>query len=369
MLTDKAIREAQTGDTLRDSVVVGLSLRANATKKSFFVYYRTKTGLERRPKIGDWGTISLPYARKKAREMLASVALGGDPAGRVEEARREPTVQELWDEYWKRHGSKKKSSAGDQQNWDLHLAPRFAKQKLSAVTYSKISDMMEEMEDTPYAANRCLALFSKMFNFGVAPLRWAKDNPTRGVRRYPEKKRERYMEGDEASRIAEILDREAAENPASVAFLYLLILTGARKGEIAAAQWDWVDGNVLNLPDSKTGKKPVYLPPPAVAILDRLPHTTDTVTGIKSPVKLWQRVRREAGCPDLRLHDLRHSFASAALAAGLSLAQIGELLGHKSEQTTKRYAHLVKEVGIASATAAADQIMGRLRQPTLLIEG
>jgi integrase len=370
-LTEKAIRDAKPGDVLKDDSVTGLSVRANTTSKSYFVYYRTKAGVERRPKIGDAANISLPQARKIAREMLAAVALGGDPAAKFEDARNEPTVQDLWDEYWKRHGSKKKVRSGeaDDLNWRLHLAPRFAKLKLSAVNYSKVSDMMEDMVETPYAANRSLALMSKMFNFGIAPLRWAKENPVKGVRRYPETKRERYLSSEETSRLVSILDRESVANPASVAFIYLLILTGARKGEIADAKWDWIDGNVLNLPDSKTGKKPVYLPPQALEVLDRLPQTNGTITGISSPVKLWQKIRRDAGCPDLRIHDLRHSFASAALAAGLSLAQIGELLGHKSEQTTKRYAHLIKDVGVAAATATADNIMARVRPQPLFIEG
>ena len=105
------------------------------------------------------------------------------------------------------------------------------------------------------------------------------------------------------------------------------------------------------------------LPPQALEVLARLPRTSDTITGIQSPKKLWERVRRDAGCPDLRMHDLRHSFASAALAAGLSLSQIGELLGHKSTQTTKRYAHLVEEVATAAATAAADRIASTMRRP------
>lgn len=369
-LTDKAIRDAQPGDVLRDSTVVGLSVRANVKNKSFFVYYRTKAGVERRPKIGDCTMMSLPQARKVAREMLAAVMLGGDPAAPLVDARSEPSVGDLWEEFHKRHASKKKarSAEEDARNYHKHIAPQFAKMKLSAVNYSHISDFMERMSATPYAANRCLALMSTMFNFGVAPLRWLGENPTKGVRRYKEEKRQRYMQGGETGRIVEILNRESVRHPQTVAFIYLLILTGARKSEIAGARWDWVDGNVLNLPDSKTGAKTVYLPPQALDVLDRLPRTSGTITGIQNPQALWERVRAEAGCPDLRLHDLRHSFASAALAAGLSLAQIGELLGHKNEQTTKRYVHLVKEVGIASATAAADQIMGRIRQP-ILIEG
>lgn len=224
------------------------------------------------------------------------------------------------------------------------------------------------MAETPIEANRVLAFLSGMFNYAVRPLEWIDRAPVKGVKRYKETKRKRYMSGEETARIAEILDASAADSPASVAFLYLLILTGARKGEIAAARWDWIKGNVIHLPDSKTGEKQVYLPEPAMDVLARLPRTSGTITGILTPQKLWERVRKEAGCPDLRMHDLRHSFASAAMSAGLTLAQIGELLGHKSTQTTKRYAHLVEDAATAAATAAADKIMTHIKKSPALEE-
>jgi integrase len=356
-LTDKSIKLAKPGDVLNDPNVRGLSLRAFPESKGFYLYFRTKAGVQRRPKLGDYGSITLAQARKVAQEMLAEVAAGRDPAQDRQAARAEPTVADLWDEYWKRHGSKKKSGDQDKLNWTNHVKSVLGSSKLSAVTYSQVSDLMDGMAATPIAGNRTLALLSKMFNFATRPLEWTEKNPCRGVKRYPEVKRRRYMAGEEAARIAELLDREAGANPASVAFLYLLILTGARKGEIAAAKWGWFNGSILALPDSKTGAKSVYLPPQALDVLARLPRTTGTITGIQSPKKLWEKIRDEAGCPDLRMHDLRHNFASAALSAGLSLSQIGELLGHKSTQTTKRYAHLVEDVANAAATRAADHIM------------
>src|SRR6185312_8944359 len=131
-------------------------------------------------------------------------------------------------------------------------------------------------------------------------------------------------------------------------------------GEIWEARWDWLDGNVLRLPDSKTGAKPVYLPPEAMDVIDALPRTSGTITGIGPPYKLWYKVRKAAGCPDLRLHDLRHSFASAGLAQGLSLAQIGELLGHASTQTTMRYAHLVEDAAHAAAAKTAGYVSANM---------
>lgn len=370
-LTEKAIRDARPGDVLNDQTVRGLSLRAFPERKMFYLYYRTKARQERRPKIGEWGQITLTQARAIAREMLAEVTLGRDPAARVA-AQAEPTLTDLWNEFRKRRGLGKKSADNDKGNWDRYLEPRFGRKKLSAITYEGISDMMADMAGTPIAANRARTLLSTMFNFARRPLRWIEHNPAEGVERYKEDKRCRYMRGEEAARIAEALDAASHRQPAAVAFIYLLILTGARKGEIAAARWDWIEGNTIRLPDSKTGAKTIFLPPQAVEVLGRLPRTTGTITGIKDPKKLWGNVRIAAGCPDLRLHDLRHSFASAALAAGLSLAQIGELLGHRNTQTTKRYAHLVEDVATAAATLAADRISLAMRRsaftPSELLE-
>ena len=364
VLSDRAAKDAKPGDVLYDPNIKGLHLRVFPESRAFYLYYRTKAGQQRRPKIGDYGTITLVQARKVAQEMLVEVAAGRDPSQQRQQARAEPTVADLWTEYWKRHGSHKKSGAEDERMWNVYLEPRFGRKKLSAMTYTEVADMMDALEATPMQANRLLALLSKMFNFAHRPLEWSEKNPCKGVRRYKETKRRRYMQGEEAAKIAELLDAEAKSNPASVAFLYLLILTGARCGEIATARWDWVRGNAIHLPDSKTGEKVVYLPQPAMEVLDRLPRTSGTITGIQSPKKLWEKVRTAAGCADLRMHDLRHSFASAALAAGLSLSQIGELLGHKSTQTTKRYAHLVEEAAQAAATMAADRIvMGMKKAP------
>lgn len=361
-LNEKNIKAAQVGDVLHDATVRGLHLRVTATKRAFMLYYRTKAGTERRPKLGEYGAITLAQARKAAQETLAEVAAGRDPSQARAEERAAPTVTDLWDEFWKRHASRIKSGAIYSRQWRLHVEPRFGSMKVKDVAFPMVADLHEAMADTPAEANRVLAMLSAMFNFGRRPLEWIERNPVEGVRRYPEVKRRRYMRGEEAARIAEVLDANARENPASVAFIYLLILTGARRGEIANARWDWISGNVINLPDSKTGEKQVYLPPAAMDVLARLPRTDGTITGIASPTKLWDRVRREAGCPDLRMHDLRHSFASAALAAGLSLSQIGELLGHKSTQTTKRYAHLVEEVAAAAASTTADRIMAQMRK-------
>lgn len=363
-LNEANIKTATLGMVLKDATIAGLQLRVKATKKVFCLYYRTKAGVERRPTIGAYGSITLAQARKIARDMLGEVAAGKDPQQKVEQSREAPTVAELWAEYWKRHGTAKKTGVEDERQWKKFIKPKLGTRKLADLSYSDIADFHEAMADTPIQANRNLALLSKMFSFAMHPLEWAVKNPTKGVARFKENKRKRYMTAAEAAKIATFLHSEEASNPASVAFIRLLILTGARAGEIAKAGWDQVDGNKIVLSEHKTDRtgndRVIHLPPAALAVLENLPKTTGTITGIRSPRGLWESIRTQAGCPDLHLHDLRHSFASAGVTAGLTLAQIGELLGHSSTETTKRYAHLVDEAALSAASLAAAEISARM---------
>lgn len=357
-LTSAGIKAATVGDVLWDESVPGLHLRMLRTKATYYLYYRTKSGTERRPALGSHSVVPLAKARSIARDMLGEVAAGHDPAMERSEARSAPTVAELCARYIDEYArERKKSWQEDERMAAKYIAPGLGMLKVQAIRHEDIQQLHQRMRGAPYQANRVLALLSRMFTLAeVWGLRPHGSNPCAGVRAYQERKRKRYMTATEAPVIAALLRKYADSRPASVLFLYLLILSGARKGDIANARWEYLDGSKLELPDSKTGGKTIYLPPQAMAVLEKLPRTSGTLTGIKDPRALWERIRREAGCPDLRMHDLRHSFASAALAAGLNLSQIGELLGHGSTQTTQRYAHLIDDAAQAAAGAAADYI-------------
>lgn len=365
------ITNAKPGTTLWDDQVKGLQLRAFEGRKSFYLYFRTKAGKERKPKLGDYGVLTLAKARELARGMLVIVAEGKDPLIEREKIKQAPTMADLWERYERDYlpGKKATSQRNDRWAWRSHIKPVLGGTKAADVDSDHLYRLHRAISiEAPITANRVMALVSKMLNLSeLWKYRPLHSNPCKLIRRNAETARKRYMTGEEVAKIAEILQREEAENPASVAFLYLLILSGARKGEIANARWRELDGNVLRLPDSKTGARPVYLPSHVMPVLERLPRSTGTITGIQDPKKFWGKVRKEAGCPDLHMHDLRHSFASAALKAGLSLAQIGELLGHKSTQTTKRYAHLMEEVAQASVEATADVIERMMRAPAVAL--
>lgn len=360
-LTHANIRGASPGDILWDETVKGLHLRATASRRSFFLYYRTRSGIERRPKLGEWPTVNLDSARAAAKKMWDEILIGNDPSGRWEQDRASPTVKEMTVRYMEKHGNFKKQPENDQLIIDKHILPRLGTTKVKEVQHNDIEDIHAKLKATPYMANRTLALLSKMFNlmekWGYRPLN---SNPCRHVRRYTEEKRRRYLKPEEAINIAAALEFYAKDFPDSVAFIYLLLLTGARKSEIATARWDWIDGNRLELPDSKTGARTIFLPPQVMEILDKLPRTGKTILNIRYPNKCWAKVLKRAGISDLRIHDLRHSFASAALSAGLSLSQIGELLGHKSTQTTKRYAHLADGMAHQAAELTAARLVSMM---------
>jgi integrase len=330
------------------------------------LYYRTREGRERRPKLGSTAVMSLTDARARARKLLLQVANGEDPQAEVFGARESPRFKDFAADYMKRYArkEKKKSSADkDEEMLDAILIPKWGKRTVASIRDDDVQALREAMHKTPIQFNRVWSLVSRMFNLAEGPgwrLRPHDSNPVKGVARYPEKKRRRYMRAEEAKAIAALLDLEEPKHPAPVAFLRLLILTGARKGEIARARWEWLDGNVLRDPDSKTGERDIYLSPAALEVIEKLPRTSGTLTGIQSPQKVWCKIRKKAGCPDLRLHDLRHSFASVALSLGLTLGQIGELLGHKSTQTTQRYAHLIEEHKQAAAVRTAEAITERM---------
>ena len=362
-LTERNIKAAQPGDVLRDVVVKGLHLRCFEESKGFYLYYRTKTGIRRTPKLDDYGKITLVQARDAARAMLTLVAAGRDPVAERETEKNAPTTDDLWLQYRQDRGAKKKTEKEDERIWTKYCQVLHGR-KVADIHYQDIADLFAGLSRTPIQANRVVAMLSTMFGFAKAPLQWIATNPCEGLQTNPERKRKRYMKVHEAVAIGQQLHAEAEHNPASVAFIWLLILSGGRKGEIGKARWNQLDGNRLVLGEHKTDQggedRIIYLAPEAMEVVNRLPRTFGTITGILDPKKLWNKMRVAAKCPDLRMHDLRHSFASEALSLGYNLAQTGELLGHASEATTKRYAHLLEEMGAQAAAKIGASIMQKM---------
>ena len=247
---------------------------------------------------------------------------------------------------------------------------------MAALARRDIAGLHHRMRPTPGAANRVLALLSKMFNLAEQwGLRPDGSNPCRHVERYRERRMERFLSAEELARLGTVLAEaeRTATLPASViAALRLLIFTGARLGEVLGLRWEHVDFEraCLRLPESKTGAKTIYLSPPALEVLQTLRHGSDSPWVLPGRVpgkplielrKAWYRIRAKAGLDDVRLHDLRHSFASVGAAAGQSLPVIGALLGHTQAATTQRYAHLAADPLREASNLIGARIAGAMR--------
>jgi integrase len=369
--------EAETA--LWDTEVKGFGIRVRRGSKSYIVHYRIGSGRGatlRKLTIGKHGSPWTPEAaRASAKRLLAEVAAGRDPAAARQEDRKALTFSELIDLYVAGGVSHKKSSTlkVDRGRIEHHLRPLLGRVRADRIGRADVERMRNtvaagktaktiESGDKRRAgstatggkgaAAQCVALVSSIYAFAIGRALCA-GNPARGVKKAPVRKIERFLTEAEFARLAEALDAEAQRsgNLYPPAAIKLLLFTGCRKGEITNLQWGHVDfeRECLRLPDSKSGAKVVYLNAPARALLQELPRLRDDERVIAAmradsagPAvdKVWSRMRRAAGLTGVRLHDLRHSFASVGAAGGLSLPIIGALLGHKHAATTARYAHL-----------------------------
>jgi len=340
------IKTATEGDLLKDDEVRGLELRVRGGRKAFFLYYRTKAGQRRRPKVGDFPAFTIQQAREVARGWLVEVAKGGDPSQENKALRASETVAALADRYVAEHQSKR-SLRHDEGRIRRVIKPRWGTKKVAEVTRHDLLTLRREMAKTPIAFNRLVALVSAMWSFGEHP-------SITSVKPYKETARQRYLSPEERERFLAALDETEGQFPHAVAMIRLLYLTGARHSEIAKAKRSWYKDGLLTLKQHKTdadgNPKTIAFSKAAQAVVEGIDPRRGWLVGFASyPNGVWDLIRERAGLDDFRLHDLRHSFASDAIAAGYGLSEIGEALGHKDAGTTKRYAHLSPKAKMALA--------------------
>jgi len=346
-------------------------------RRSYLVQYRTGRR-SRRVTLGPHGVLTAERARGMAIEALAEVRSGGDPAGERKERRQALTVQELAARFDAEHIAVhlKESTAREyRRNLRRFVLPVLGRHKVLEVTRADVARFHHDLRHIPYQANRNLEIISKMFNLAeMWGLRPDGSNPRKHLRKYPEKKRERFLSSSELRQLGEVLDlmeAERVELPSAIVAVRLLLLSGCRLNEIMRLRWEHVDfaEGVLRLPDSKTGAKAVQLGEAAITVLRSIepqPFNRNVVYGtlpgkpIADLQPFWQRVRARAGLKDVRIHDLRHTYASVAVAAGQGLPMIGKLLGHSQVQTTARYAHLAGDPVRAAANDVSEAIAAGL---------
>ena len=366
-LTKRSVEKlpVQTQDYITfDSEVNGFGVRVLPSgKRSYMVQYRSG-GRTRRIAIGQHGAITVEQARRKAKELLGAVASGQNPAEVIALQRGAPTVASVGERFLREHVATrcKPSTAREYRRaLELFIYPAMGNHKIIDVARADIAKLHHGLRHVPYQANRTLGVLSKLFTLcEVWNLRPDGSNPCRHVSKFREEKRERYLSAAELRRLGETLAQMEAsglETAFVVAAFRLLILTGCRLGEIQTLRWSYVVGRYLELPDTKTGARRIPLPPAAQDVLAALPRLDGNpfviagaidgqhVTDLQKP---WRRIRAAAGLEDVRIHDLRHTYASNAVANGMPIQMVGKLLGHTQIQTTMRYAHLADDPVLSS---------------------
>jgi len=381
-ITTASVKRLTRGARVYDTELSGFGVRLQSTHSVFFVRYRID-GKQKQFTVGKFGPLTVEQARKQAAKILAQVALGQDPAGERSAAKAIPTVEEASADFLTQHVAKLRPITRREyaRHFEKVINPVLGSHRVSKVTHAQVSAWHAALSDRPRTANLALAVFRKFFAWAAQQGHRAKgDNPCAEISQYPEVKRERYLHEVELQRLGVALadcEEGGTLTTQAIAAIRLLIFTGCRLSEILNLKWQHVDtarGRLL-LSDSKTGSKAVILNAPALAVLEGQPRLANSPWVLPSPVdpakplhnlqKPWRTVRSLAGLDDVRLHDLRHSFASVAAQRGASLPMIGRLLGHTQVQTTARYAHLAdatvellnEQVGehLAQALAAREE--------------
>jgi len=359
-LTDKLAREATApakGQALTwDTDIRGFGLRVTGKGAKAFVFNYRAGGVERRMTIGQYPAWSVQAARNEAKELRKRVDRGDDPMGERHEDREAATVKRLWELYERDHLPTKRDAKRDRQIWERHVKGELGNRKVAAVRRTDVRQLHREIsERAPIRANRVLALLSKMFGMAVTDYEMRPDNPTKGVPRNPENKRERFLSQAEIAAVSEALAAYPSQTAANA--VRMLLLTGARKSEVMRMRWDQVDlaAGVWTKPSAHTKQQKQHRVPlsaPAQQLLHDIAwqqedNPSEWVFPGRDPAEpisqlhsCWDFVRDRTGLHDVRMHDLRHTYASILVSAGMSLPMIGHLLGHTQPTTTQRYAHL-----------------------------
>lgn len=349
--------------------------------KSFVIQYRNAYGRTRRKTVGQTPPLTVYQARELARQDLAAVARGIDPLEEQQELRAIPSVRELAQRYLSEHvdpHGKQKTQQEARRALDKHVIPAIGHLAVSEVQRSDLGKLHHRMRKTPVLANRVLKVAASMFGFAqrAGLLASDADNPARGITKYKEQKRDRHLSLEEYEKVGRAIDSLVESGKVSEVAadsIRVVALTGLRVGEVLALAWRDVDFRQgrATLQDSKTGPRPVVLNTAVLEVLDRRHRTCGAgewvfpgrVRGqpLVNIAKPWGFIRAEAKLPDVRLHDLRHSFASVGVASQLGLPVIGALLGHRQPTTTARYAHLADDPLRKASDGIGSQIGAALR--------
>ena len=371
-----------------DGQVAGFGCRVTPGGVKSFVVDYNHAGRRRRMSLGRYGALTVDQARKLALEKLGHSALGTDPMTARDQQRADITVNELCDRYLIDGVAHKRETTikTDVSNIDSHIRPLIGNKRVRDLDEADIRRFYNDTSQgkskkTEKAkprgvrrirgglgtANRALAVLSAILSYAISN-GFRDDNPARNVKPAKLEAREQFLTSEEIKRLSDLLtnlEKSGEANPYAIAQIRLLLLTGARRGEIANASWSNLnpETQMLLVPRGKTGRRYIHLSAAAMEILNSLPQHSDWIFPARSGngpyqglPREWRRIREMAGFPTLRIHDLRHTYASLAVQGGTSLYLVQALLGHSSPKMTQRYAHLADDP-VASAN---DQIGQKL---------
>lgn len=374
-----------------DSLTPGLMLLITANDARTYYLYRRIDGRPERVKIGPYGDLSIEQARRKADKLKGEIAQGVNPANRKRTARGMMTLQELFDIYLERAKLHKRTWAGDEWAFKKHLG-QWSSRKLASITKADVARLHAKIgKDAPYSANRMKALLSTVFNTAINDFGYEGVNPCKGVKKFREEKRDRFLLPDELKRFFTALSDEPDSTLRD--FFWIALLTGARRGNCQSMRWDELDlgRGDWRIPGDKSKNHEgmlVHLPPRAVEILNfRLTANAAKPKEERSeyvfpsygasghlvdPKFAWNRIRTDAKLPGLRMHDLRRTLGSWQAITGTSLHVIGKSLGHRDPSATMVYARLTQQPVSDSVDKAAIAMLtagGVLPAPVVAKQG
>jgi integrase len=376
--TVDALKPAPDRDVLLwDDELSGFGVRCRPSgAKRYFLKYRTQGGRQRWLTLGSHGPLTPDQARARALREKAAIGDGDDPSGERQRKRRENTVAEVADRYLAEHvavHNKASTAAEARRIVETRIKPELGNSKIGDLTRADIKAWHQSMSATPYEANRALAYCSRMLSLAAMDWELREDNPSIGIKRFPERKRERFFSDDELARIGEALavaERDATELSGFILLVRLLATTGMRLSEALTLRWADVDvpAHAIRLRDAKAGARTVHIGAAAVALLATFDDKNGPVVrGLDGqPLsrnvaeKAWMRLRERAGLPDARLHDLRHSVGTFAALAGANAFVVRDLLGHKTLAMTGRYVERAADMVRATADAVSNRVAAAL---------
>ena len=362
----KALQPRKTTRDIRDAHLKGFGVRVYPSGRKRYFIHTQYDGQRIWKIVGDASGISLAEARRCAQAILAAIR-NGTPSS-PDETLFETVAEDVFRRYartWK-PGTLKVN----RYYFRNQILPWFRGRQIAEITRGDVQEWFASLHATPVAADRSAPVLSVIMaraeDYGYRP---EGSNPCKGIRRYRRQGRERFCSIEEVRRLGRVLQDHETRFPTHVAIIRLLLLTGCRSQEIVSLRWaDYREGH-LHLRDSKTGPRMVWLSSPARTILNRLPKrslwvfpsslTTSHLTS-RAVIQFWDSVRSEAGLADVRLHDLRHSYASLAVMQGENILTVGRLLGHNNPATTLKYTHLADGM-VAEAAETVGAVLGRAR--------